>query len=67
MNLNAFAVGALLIVFALMVVITVATDEFVTDDIRPANKYTMLLISALLSGLCAGLLMEKLGLRLTNY
>lgn len=63
---NGFSVGALFLVFALLMVITVATDTFIGEELHPHSRFWMLFLSTAIAGLCASILVEHLNLRLLD-
>ena len=62
---SGYSVGALCIVFALLMVIIVATDIFVGDDLHVRSRFWMLFLTTAIAGVCSTVLMEQLEVRLS--
>jgi len=61
---SGYSVGALFVVFALLMVIIVATDTFVNDDMHFRSRFWMLFTTTAIAGVCASVLMEQLNVRI---
>lgn len=64
--LSGFTLGAFCVVLAILLVITVATEVILEEDIHPRTKFQGMLISTLISGLLASILIEKLNIHLLD-
>lgn len=64
MNLSGYSAGALLAVFAILLVMATASDIFVRDDLRPGTNYLSIIANTLLAGIGASYLIEYMGIHL---
>lgn len=52
------------VVFCILFILAVASEIFVREELHPRSKFQNLLLTTILSGLLAGLVIEKMNLRL---
>lgn len=63
---SGYTFGAFCVMFALLMIITVGAELIIDDELHPHSKYYQLLISAILAGLGAGLVVEKMDIHLLD-
>lgn len=62
-GISGYTLGAVLAVFAILLVITLASDILVRVDLHPTTKFGAVAANTVLAGMAATALVEYMGLR----
>ena len=57
---------SLIIVISILFIITIATEIFLEDDLKPQSLFAYLLLNTLISGIISSVILEKLNITITS-